>query len=99
MKIYKRLYFTCGNIEYNLITSAFTVDLPQPTTDFQTLKANKSTNVGIHLLNWIVRGLLVIKLSRYAEFYTFLTPAPRTVVPHGFAQALKAKQRFRKYNI
>ena len=36
--------------------------------------------MGIHLLNWIVRGLLVIKLLRYAEFYTFLTPAPRTVV-------------------
>ena len=36
--------------------------------------------MGIHLLKWIVRGLLVIKLSRCAECNTFLTPAPRTVV-------------------
>ena len=31
------LYFTCENIEYYLITSAFTVDFPLPTSDFQTL--------------------------------------------------------------
>ena len=36
-KMYKRLYFTCENIKYNLITSAFPVDFPQPTSDFQTL--------------------------------------------------------------
>ena len=79
-EIYKRLYFTCENIKYNLITSAFTVDIPQPSLDFQRYKRSKARNVGIHLLNWIVRGLLAIKLSRYAEFYTFLTPASRTVV-------------------
>ena len=55
VKIYKRLYFTCENIEYNLITSAFTVDFPQPTSDVQS----KAQHVGIHLLNWIVSGLLV----------------------------------------
>ena len=74
------LYFTCEKIEYNLITYAFPVDFSQPSSDFQQLLAVKSTNVGIHLLNWIVRGLLVIRLSRYTEFNTFLTPAPRTVV-------------------
>ena len=37
MRKYKRLYFTCENIEYNLITSAFTVDFPQPTLDVLTL--------------------------------------------------------------
>ena len=62
--------------------------------------------MGIYLLNWIVRGLLVIKLSRYAEFYIFLTPAPRKVVSDledhtvlHYSQALEATQRFRKYNI
>ena len=63
VKISKRLYFTCKNIEYNLITSAFTVHF-----GFSNLYAVESKNVGIHLLNWIVRGLLAIKLSRYAEF-------------------------------
>ena len=83
MKYTKRLYFTCKNIAYNLITSVFTVDFPQPTSDFQTpfsYKRSKAQNVGIHWLNWIARGLLVIKLSIYAEFSTFFTPAPRTAV-------------------
>ena len=53
--IYKSLCFTCEHIEYNVITSAFTVD-------------SKAQNVGIHMLNWIVRHLLVIKLSRYVAF-------------------------------
>ena len=51
-------------------------------------------------------GPFVIKFSRYVEFYTFLTPAPRTVpfdmeyhtVLH-YSQAPEALQRFRKYNI
>ena len=46
MKIYERLYFTCENTEYNLIKSAFTVDIPQPTSDFQTLQAVKSIKCG-----------------------------------------------------
>ena len=73
---------------------------------FKRYKWSKAQNVGINLLNWIVRGLLVIKLSRYAEFCSFLTPAPRTVVSdladHAvlhYSQALEATQRFRKYNI
>ena len=37
VRIYKRLYFTCENIKYNLITSAFLFDFPQSTSDFQTL--------------------------------------------------------------
>ena len=73
MKIYKRLYFTCENIEYKLITSAFTVDFPQPTSIFKRYKRSKAQNMGIHLLDWIVRGLLVIRLSSYTVFYTFLT--------------------------
>ena len=77
-----------------------------PLRIFKRYKRSKAQNVGIHLLDWIVRGLLVITLSRYAEFYTFLTPAPRTVVRDSedhtilhYSQALKAAQRFRKYNI
>ena len=31
--MYERLYFTCENIEYNLITSAFPVDFPQLSSD------------------------------------------------------------------
>ena len=56
VKIYKRLYFTCENIEYNLITSTFTVNVPQPTSDFKRYKRSKAQNYGIHLLNGIVGG-------------------------------------------
>ena len=31
--------------------------------------------MGIHFLNWIVRNILVIQLSGFAEIDTFLTPA------------------------
>ena len=93
-------------MEYNLITPAFTVDFPQPTSDVQTYCRSKAQTVGIHLLNLIVRGHLVIRLSRFADFYTFLTPAPCTVVSDledhtvlHYLQALVATQRFRKYNI
>ena len=72
-----------------------------PVRIFKCYKRSKAQNVGIHLLNWIVRGLLVIKLSRYAEFNTFLTPAPKTVVSDledhtvfNYSQALYATQRF-----
>ena len=71
-----KVVFTCENKEYNMISSAFTLVFSQPTSDFQTYQRSKSQNVGIHLLNWIVMDLLVIQLSRYAEFYTFFTPAP-----------------------
>ena len=105
-KYLKGCFFTCENIEYNFITSALTVNFPPTTSDSQSYKRSKAQNVGIHILNWIVRGLLVIKLSRYAELYTFLTPAPRTVVSDledhtvlHYSQALVAMQRFRKYNI
>ena len=46
MKISKRLYFTCENINYNLITSAFPVHFPQPTSDFKTLQAIKFIKCG-----------------------------------------------------
>ena len=68
MQIYKRFHFTCENIEYNLINSAFTVEYPQPTSVSKRYKRSKAQNVGIHLLNWIVRDLLLIKLLRYAKF-------------------------------
>ena len=38
MKIYKRLYFTCENIEYNLITS----DFPYPLRVFKVRKGAKT---------------------------------------------------------
>ena len=44
MKIYKRLYFTCKNIEYNLITSAFTVDFPYPLRVFKIRNGAKTRN-------------------------------------------------------
>ena len=101
-----RKYLKGKNIEYNLITSAFTVDFPQPTLDFPTYKRPKVQNGGIHLLNWIVRVILIIKLSRFAELYTFLTPVPRTAVSDledhtvlHHAQTLVATQTFREYNI
>ena len=33
-------------------------------------------SVGIFFLNWIKRNILIAKLSRFAEIFTFLTPAP-----------------------
>ena len=68
MKITKRLYFTCENIEYNMITSAFTLDFPQPTSNSQTYQWLKAQNVGIHLLNWIVMGILVYNCQDMLNF-------------------------------
>ena len=105
VEISKRLYFTCENIEYNLITLTFTVDFPQPTSDFQTYKWSKAQTVGINLLNWIIRGLLV-HCQYMLTFYTFLTQATRAVVSDledhtvlHYSQALVATQKLCKYNI
>ena len=40
------------------------------------LKSTKTQSVVIHFLYWIVRSILVIKLSGFAENSIFLTPAP-----------------------
>ena len=35
---------------------------------------------GFYFINWIVRNILVIELSGFAEIYVFLTPAPVVAV-------------------
>ena len=39
--------------------------------------------MGIHLFNLVVRNILVIKLSGFAEIFDFLTPAPVVSVLKG----------------
>ena len=36
--------------------------------------------MGIHFLSWIARKVLVMKLSGFAEIFTFSTPAPKVSV-------------------
>ena len=61
------------------MSSVFSIDFLEPTSEFQTpvtfLLVDKTQSVGIHFLSWIARNILVIKLSGFAEFFTFSAPA------------------------
>ena len=61
-----------------LYVLAFSVDFLEPTSDFQTpitfLLVDKNTKCG-YKFSKIARKILVIKLSRYAEIFSFSTPA------------------------
>ena len=62
------------------MSSAFSIDFLEPISDFQRsiafLLVYKTQSVGAHVLNKIARKILVIKLSGFAEIFTFPTPAP-----------------------
>ena len=65
---------------------AFSLDFLKPTSDFQMpitfLLVDKNTKYGFRFLNLnlITRKILVIKLSGFAEIFTFSTPAPVVLV-------------------
>ena len=65
------------------MSSAFSIDYLEPTSEFQTPKTlllvDKTQSVGIHFLR-VARKILVIKLSGFAEIFTFSTPAPMVSV-------------------
>ena len=58
------------------MSSAFSVDFLEPTSDFQTpitfFLVEKKHKVGTHFFNWIARKILVIKLLGFAENFQFL---------------------------
>ena len=66
------------------MSSAFSIDFLEPTSEFQTLitflLVDKTQSVGIHILSWITRKILAIILLGFAEFFTFSTPAPMVSV-------------------
>ena len=43
-------------------------------------KWTKTQSIGIHFLNWIVKNILVIKLSGFSVIFIFITPAPVVTV-------------------
>ena len=60
------------------MSSAFSIDFLEPTSEFQThetlLLVDKTQSVDVHFLSQIARKILVIKLSGFAEIFTFSTP-------------------------
>ena len=62
------------------MSSAFSIYFLESTSDFRIpitlLLVDKTQSVGIHILNYIIRQILEIKLSGFAEFFIFSTPAP-----------------------
>ena len=65
------------------MSSAFSIDFLEPTSEFQMhetlLLVDKTQSVDVHFLSQIARNL-VIKLSGFAEIFTFSTPAPMVLV-------------------
>ena len=61
------------------MSSAFSIDFIEPTSEFQTpvtfLFVDKTQGLDIHFLSKITRKNLVIKLSGFAEIFIFSTPA------------------------
>ena len=53
---------------------SFSVDFLEHTSDFQTpitfLLVEKNTKCGYSFLNWIIRNILITKLSRFAEIFS-----------------------------
>ena len=56
------------------MSSAFPIDFLEPTSDNFLISGQKQS-VGIHFLSKIARKILVIKLSGFAEIFTFPTLA------------------------
>ena len=57
------------------MSSAFSVDFLEPTSDFQTpitFFLVEKTQSGYSFFNWIARKILVIKLLGFAENFQFL---------------------------
>ena len=57
------------------MSSAFSVDFPGSTSDFQTEAEIKPQSGTIHFLNWIVRNILIIEFLGFAKLLTLITPA------------------------
>ena len=66
------------------MTTAFSVEFPKATSDFQMsitfLSVNKNTKCLYLFFNWILRNILVIKLPLLGFAEIFFTQAPEVSV-------------------
>ena len=80
MHILRKLYFTGAN----WMSSAFSIDFLEPTSDFQMpvtfLLVDKNIKCVYSFSKFDRKENLVIKLSEFAEIFTFSTSAPMVSV-------------------